>query len=333
MSESTSGALTHSMIEAAAAVADATAAATVVERYVRGKADNTRKAQEQDLAAFAMFLENVTGAALDLENVHDWRGVTWGLIAAFVEQQLHEGYAVATVARRLATLRKRAKLAYQAGVIDREQHAMILTVQAPTGAEGKRIDTQRDQRRRGSKKADPVTLTPDQVAALKRQPDTPQGRRDAVVITLLLDLGLRVGELCALSVGDFTGDLVRVFRSKVNKTQTHRLTPDALAAVQRWLATDAPEAGPLLRGSRKGGSLTHEGLTERAAYDVVQRCGAAIGVEGLSPHDLRHTWATRAAAGSSVFALRDAGGWASLTMPNHYVAAAAIANDGVVLRY
>ena len=128
---SESRALTQSKIEAAAAIADEAAARTNVDRYLRGKAENTRKAQEQDLAAFAMFLENVTGAALDLENVNDWRGVTWGLIAAFVEQQLHEGYAVATVARRLATLRKRAKLAYQAGVIDREQHAMILTCRLP----------------------------------------------------------------------------------------------------------------------------------------------------------------------------------------------------------
>lgn len=168
---------------------------------------------------------------------------------------MKDGYAAE---RRLATLRKLAKLVYQAGVIDREQHAMILTVQTPTGAEG---------------------------------------------------------------------------RSKVGKTQLHRLTTDALAAVQRWLAADAPAARPLLRGSRKGGKLSHGGLSERAAYDVVQRYGAVIGVEELSPHDLRHTWATRAAETSSVFALRDAGGWTSLAMPNHCVAAGAIANEGVVLRY
>ena len=187
--------------------------------------------------------------------------------------------------------------------------------------------------RRSTKKPEAVTLTPNQVAALKVQPDTPQGRRDAVVVSLLLELGLRVGELCALRVESFDGDTVKVYRKKVDMTQTHRLTADALAAVRRWLATDAPKTGPLLRGSRKGGSLTHAGLTERAAYDVVQRCGAAIGVDDLSPHDLRHTWATRAAAGSNVFALRDAGGWASLDMPNRYVAAGAVANEGIVLRY
>ena len=332
MSEST--ALTqHSRIEAAAAIADEAAARTNVDRYLRGKAENTRKAQEQDLEAFAAFLAAVTGEQPDLSQVDAWRPVTHGLVAAFVEQQLHDGYAIATIARQLSTVKKRANLAYQAGALTFEQHALIRAVSSPTGTEGKRIDAQRTVTRRSTKKPEAVTLTPSQVAALKVQPDTPQGRRDAVVITLLLELGLRVGELCALRVESFDGDLVKVQRRKVDKVQTHRLTPDALAAVQRWLATDAPKTGPLLRGSRKGGSLTHAGLTERAAYDVVQRCGAAIGVDDLSPHDLRHTWATRAASSSNVFALRDAGGWASLDMPNRYVAANAIANEGIKLRY
>ena len=53
----------------------------------------------------------------------------------------------------------------------------------------------------------------------------------------------------------------------------------------------------------------------------------------VSPHDLRHDWATSAAAGGSdVFALRDAGGWASLNMPSRYVAAAKVANERVTLK-
>ncbi len=331
MSEST--ALTQSKIEAAAAIADEAAARTNVERYLRGKAQNTRKAQDQDLEAFSAFLASVTGEQPDLSQVDAWRPVTHGLVAAFVERQLQDGYAIASIARQLSTVKKRANLAYQAGALTFEQHALMRAVTAPTGTEGKRIDTQRAVTRRSTKKPEAVTLTPNQVAALKVQPDTPQGRRDAVVVSLLLELGLRVGELCALRVESFDGDTVKVYRKKVDMTQTHRLTADALAAVRRWLATDAPKTGPLLRGSRKGGSLTHAGLTERAAYDVVQRCGAAIGVDDLSPHDLRHTWATRAAAGSNVFALRDAGGWASLDMPNRYVAAGAVANEGIVLRY
>jgi site-specific recombinase XerC len=43
-------------------------------------------------------------------------------------------------------------------------------------------------------------LTREQADALKDQPDTPQGRRDAVLIGLMLDLGLRCGEAAGLTV-------------------------------------------------------------------------------------------------------------------------------------
>jgi site-specific recombinase XerD len=45
-----------------------------------------------------------------------------------------------------------------------------------------------------------VKLERDQVAALKTQPDTPQGRRDALLMCLLLDHGLRVGEVAILVI-------------------------------------------------------------------------------------------------------------------------------------
>jgi integrase len=57
-----------------------------------------------------------------------------------------------------------------------------------------------------------------------------------------------------------------------------------------------------------------------------------LGLEGLSPHDCRHYWATDAArSGTDPFRLQEAGGWASLAMPRRYVEAAEIANKGVKL--
>ena len=57
--------------------------------------------------------------------------------------------------------------------------------------------------RKGVKKAEAVSLDKAQVRALKTQPDTPQGRRDALLMCLLLDHGLRVGELAVLKVTAF----------------------------------------------------------------------------------------------------------------------------------
>ena len=138
-------------------------------------------------------------------------------------------------------------------------------------------------------------LTPDQAAALRQQPDTPQGRRDGLLLALLLDHGLRVGEVAGLQVTDLdlaVGEL-RFYRPKVDKIQTHTLTPAARRAARAYIeAGDAPAMGPLLRASQKGGQLTGAGLTVRALTDRVRTLGAAVALAGLSAHDLRHYWAT-----------------------------------------
>jgi integrase len=190
--------------------------------------------------------------------------------------------------------------------------------------------------RKGAKKAQPVSLTPEQAARLKAQPDTPLGRRDALLLCLLLDHGLRVGEVAGLAVRDFdlaAGEL-RFYRPKVDKIQTHRLTADTLAAARAYMvgAGDAPAQGPVLRASRKGGALQDAGMTARALTARVHDLGTAVGLVGLSAHDLRHYWATRAArSGTPLDRLQDAGGWASPAMPLRYVERAKIANQGVLL--
>ena len=97
-------------------------------------------------------------------------------------------------------------------------------------------------------------------------------------------------------------------RPKVGKVQTHRLSKDTLYAAQAWFASgDAPAVGKLLCGSRKGGKLTEAGMSERAITARVRDLGAAMGVYGLSAHDLRHSWATQAARNKTdAFDLRDA---------------------------
>ena len=73
---------------------------------------------------------------------------------------------------------------------------------------------------------------------------------------LLLDHGLRVGEVARLQVADFdlkAGEM-RFLRPKVDKVQTHKLSGDALRALHVWLdSADALRNGSILRGSRRVG--------------------------------------------------------------------------------
>lgn len=330
--------LSPSPLAQAATAADAAAAEQVFADYRRRRAAETLRRQRADLALFARFLEAAgVRPAPDAEALATdpaaWRGISWGLVAAWRLWLLRQGYAVGSVNVRLSTLRTYAALAAQAGALAAGELTLIKAVGGYSAAEARRLDAQRSPTRRGRKKAEAVALTPAQLKRLRQQPDTPQGRRDAVLVALLADLGLRVGEAVALRVRDvdLAAGLLTVYRSKVSLLQTHRLTNGLLAALRRYLEQDAadPDA-PLLRASTRSDRLTAEGMTARAAAKRVRELGQRIGATNLSPHDLRHTWATLAARnGTPLDRLQDAGGWASPAMPMRYVERARIANEGV----
>lgn len=307
--------------------------------YRSRKAPNTLRRQDAGLALFAEYLAVVGIDAGDL--VYDpqaWQGVTWGLVAGFVKWQLIQGYAVSSVNVRLSTVKTYAKLALKAGALGNTEYALIRAVEGYSHKETRRIDEGREladtPTRVGAKKAEPKALTADQVEALKEQPNTPQGRRDRLLICLFFDHGLRVGEVATLAVGNFdlkAGEL-RFYRPKVDVEQTHELTPDTLQAARVYLNRDALATGPLMRGSRKDGRLHQAGMATRNLTERVRVLGKRVGIEGLSAHDGRHTWATLAARNKTpIDRLQDAGGWSSPAMPLRYVEAARIANEGVKL--
>jgi integrase len=334
-------------------VANQIAGAGAFTDYRARRAANTIRRQDNDLRALADFLRSLNLNPGDLATDPEaWRGMSWGIVAGFIQWLLRAGYAVQSVNVRLSTVKVYAAQAAKAGALDPQELALIKAVHGYKRAEGKHIDELRDVTRRAVrsdgtrayKKAQPVTLTPEQAGALKAQPDTPQGRRDKLIMCLFLDHGLRVGEVARLAVADFdlkAGEL-HFYRPKVDKVQTHRLTHDTLQAARAYLAIDAPALGPVLRGSRKGkgskhdqpggGVLTAQGMTPRAITERVKDLGALLGIIGLSAHDCRHYWATQAARnGTPLDRLQDAGGWSSLAMPARYIEAAKIANQGVRL--
>jgi integrase len=146
-----------------------------------------------------------------------------------------------------------------------------------------------------------------------------------------------VGEVADLPVTSINlkTRTLHFYRHKVDKTQTHRLTRDTLAAATAYLQHDAPPVGKLLLGSHpnKGGqlagSMSLRAIQKRVQWLALKHLGRDY---PLSPHDCRHYWATQAArSGTDPFTLQEAGGWSSLAMPRRYIAEAAIANEGLRL--
>lgn len=332
---------TADRMKAAGQAADHAASKHVFADYHSRKADNTIDAQRFDLAVFAQYLDlagvNANGEWLQ-NHPETWQGVTWGLVQGFVKWQLAQGFAVGSINRRLSTVKTYAKLAAQAGAISAQDLALIKTVAGYGQKEAKRADEKRTVSRVGTKKAEHTSITDEQAKALKTQPDTPQGRRDAVLMCLLLDHGLRVGEVAMLAVANIdlkNGMITGFYRPKVDKTQNNKLSADTLKALRAYFENnDAPALGSLLRGSRKGGKLDQCGMSETSISERVRTLGKALGIDNLSAHDCRHYWATYWAnridrLPKGVFSLQEAGGWNSLAMPRRYVERAEVANEGM----
>jgi integrase len=321
----------------AGALANAYAGRHVFDWYVTRRSQNTVRAQRADLDTFAVFLAqvavDVTGEQLQTDPAA-WAGMSWGLVEGFVRWLLGEGYAIASINRKLSTVKVYAGLAAKAGVLDAQTLTMIKQVASLSWQEAPRIDEKREVVRLGVKKEEAVLLTAAQAAALKTVVDsTEQALRDAVLMCLLLDHGLRVGELVRLKVADvkLASSLMLFYRPKVAKTQRHRLSADTASALAGYLAAISGE-GLLLRRSNRSGRLLAEGMSERAITGRVRVLGERVGVEGLSAHDCRHFWATRAVKqGTDPFALLQAGGWTSMQTVKRYVDDQEVANEGVRL--
>ncbi|NTW00048.1 MAG: site-specific integrase [Oscillochloris sp.] len=325
----------------AANAADKAAAQGVFVRYQAGLSSQTRRAQAVDLQRWANYL---TDAGIEhtyrwSDDPAAWRDISWGLVEGFLRWQEQKGYSLASIARALGTVRTYCQHAARAGSLSTERLSLIQTVKAatPGSKAGRNQDAQRAQSRMGAKKACANEISLSQSRCLKQNhADTPQGRRDRLLMCLLLDHGLRISEVADLQVQDLDLEqgLLHFYRRKINRNQTHRLSKDTQQAAQQYVeAGDSQPCGQLLRRSKRQYSLQLDGaISTQGLRARVRILGSQVGINRLSPHDCRHFWATRAArAGTDPLALQEAGGWRSLAMPQRYVKAAEIANEGVRL--
>jgi integrase/recombinase XerD len=150
----------------------------------------------------------------------------------------------------------------------------------------------------------PQPLEAGQAAALLGSCDqrTPAGRRDLAMLTLLARLGLRAGEVAALTLEDIdwhNGEIT--IAGKGGRRDRLPLPPDAGEAIAAWLQDGRP-AGALdrcvfIRVHAPRCGLTAGGVTQAVAA-ASQRAGLGI----IYAHRLRHTAATTILAGGGSLA-------------------------------
>ncbi|MDE3196185.1 MAG: site-specific tyrosine recombinase XerD [Acidobacteriota bacterium] len=149
----------------------------------------------------------------------------------------------------------------------------------------------------------PKFLNQEQIGALIGSPDVtrPSGVRDQAMFELLYATGIRVSELIGLKLSsiDIARGLIRV-TGKGNKQRIVPVHAKALAAVENYVNSSRAEllkgrASPYLFITARGGPMTRQ-----AFWAATKLNGKRAGIfHNLSPHVVRHTFATHLLEGGA----------------------------------
>jgi len=226
------------------------------------------------VAAYASDLNNLW-EFLEFRGRHAWTAVTLADLQDYLLALEGRGLAARSRARHLSALRQFFRF------LEREE----LVPANPTEL----LDSPRLPQRL------PQVLSEADVAVLLAAPDpaTPAGQRDAALLEVLYATGLRVSELVGLSLKQL--DLRRGVVRPLGKGSKERIVPMVAPAVEKlqlYLAQGRPQLlksqdSPFLFVNRRGGKLSRQGF-----WKILKLYARKAGVKDLSPHTLRHSFAT-----------------------------------------
>jgi integrase/recombinase XerD len=244
--------------------------------FERGLSRNTLEAYRSDLLQFGRFLE-----AHDTDAISAAESDVSDFLQDLADGNGRPASSPATIHRKAACLRSFYRHLRRENLRDDDPTASI------SGP------------RRGQRL--PKVLDRGEVDALLAQPQggEPTSLRDRALLELMYACGLRASEAIGMDVGDLDLE-AGVLRAR-GKGSRERVVPvgrAAIAAVRTYIAHGRPS---LLRGRLEAKLFVNfrgEPLTRQGLYKIVRRHAAGAGLaDRMSPHTLRHTFATHLLAG------------------------------------
>jgi len=240
----------------------------------RGSSPNTVQSYGRDLVRYLRYLEDA-GIAEPSE-------VTRQDIEAHLGALVEVGLAPASVERAVSAIK-----GFHRFMVTEQICAEHPTADLPLPRKAKHL---------------PDVISHEQAAALLDQPfaQTPAGQRDRTILEVLYGCGLRVSELCGLDQRDLALDeeVLRVL-GKGSKERVVPVMGTAASQLRSYLdtwreglvgRTPTPAVFLNVRGGR---------ISRQSVHAIVERYGRLVGIEGLHPHTLRHSFATHMLEGGA----------------------------------
>ena len=265
----------------------------------RSLSDNTVSAYSRDLDRYLAYLDT-----LAIENLSDLTGEQ---VAGFAEYLSDEGLAPSSLARTLTAVRSFHKFALGEGWTE-DNPAKDLKLPK----QDKRL---------------PKPISIEEVTALidaASIPDPPIGPRDQALMEVLYGTGARISEAVGLAIDDvdLEGHAVRLF-GKGRKERIVPLGSYAIDAIEAYLVRARPELASKGKGTPALFLNTlGRPLSRQSAWAVIQACADRAGITShISPHTLRHSYATHLlSGGADVRVVQELLGHSSVTTTQIYTA-------------
>jgi integrase/recombinase XerC len=258
----------------------------VIEAWLAGRNDKTRRGYLSDLKQFAIWAGAPSPeAAVDALMRHGpgkANQVMLAYRAAMKEPTTANprGLSSACINRRLAAIRSMIKYGRLIG-------AITWAIDVANEPHEKRKDM------RGPDLADTRLL----FRAAAQGGNGKSARRDRAILALLFDLGLRRAEVCGLTLADVEmdqeGKPLAIMVTGKGKREKQRLTvpPATAELLGGWIEARGSDAGPLFRRTSRHDPSIH--LTGQSVREIVARFGRRAGLRYMvRPHGLRHAAAT-----------------------------------------
>jgi site-specific recombinase XerD len=293
--------------------------AAAVEYAKAEKAPATRKAYGTDFRLFRAWCDEKPVEALPASPE---------TVAAYLAHGVKEGAKASTLGRRLAAIRYAHKLA---------------SLSTPTDAEAVKATLRGIRRTIGAAKVKKAPAVTSRIKAMVAAcPATLAGKRDRAMLLLGFGGAFRRSELVALDVEHIEetpeGLLVLIAKSKTDQDAEGVTIAVArgssvacpIAALRDWFDAAGIEAGAVFRPINKAGTVSAARLTDRSVSNVVKTYAGLVGLDEstFSGHSLRRGFLTSAAAaGRSIFRMRDVSRHKSMETLSGYIREAELFKD------